>query len=223
MRSATSVANPTRIPSLSRQLTRASLLSCNDSATLTTHCIGPSLLIPAASSGQNMRTKQCLLQFALIAILCTGQAPKDCRCFPGDTCWPTLSDWDRLNETLDGKLVATVPLAAPCHDPIHNKTRCQVLRDNWQWPREHYESSSSVMAPFFTNQSCDPFTPEHSPCLFGNYVRYAINVSSALDVATGIRFAKERNIRLVIRNTGHEYVPYFYILVRSLKLTHLQL
>ncbi|KAI0758134.1 FAD/FMN-containing isoamyl alcohol oxidase MreA [Fomes fomentarius] len=153
-----------------------------------------------------MGVKTCLLQLALIAILWTGQAsPKDCRCFPGDTCWPTLSEWDRLNETLDGKLVATVPLAAPCHDPIHNTTRCQVLRDSWQWPQEHYESSSSVMAPFFANQSCDPFTPEHSPCLLGNYVRYAINVSSAQDVATGIRFAKERNIRLVIRNTGHDY------------------
>jgi hypothetical protein len=60
------------------------------------------------------------------------------------------------------------------------------------------------MAPFFTNRSCDPFTDRASPCLFGNYVRYAINVSEPADIAAGIKFAKKNNIRLVIRNTGHE-------------------
>lgn len=67
-----------------------------------------------------------------------------------------------------------------------------------------FGSSSSFMAPFWQNQSCDPFTPESTPCRLGNYVDYAINVSSAIDVAAGLMFAQEKNIRLVIKNTGHE-------------------
>lgn len=67
-------------------------------------------------------------------------------------------------------------------------------------------SSSSVMAPFFANQSCDPFTKESKPCLLGNYVRYAVNATSVEDVIATIDFAKSRNIRFIIRNTGHDYL-----------------
>jgi len=60
------------------------------------------------------------------------------------------------------------------------------------------------MAPYFSNKSCDAFTPRASPCTLGNYNDYAINVSQPSDIANGITFAKRHNIRLVIRNTGHE-------------------
>lgn len=60
------------------------------------------------------------------------------------------------------------------------------------------------MSPIFLNQSCDPFTPEAQPCLIGNYVDYSINVSAPSDVVAGLSFAQEKNIRLVIKNTGHE-------------------
>lgn len=65
---------------------------------------------------------------------------------------------------------------------------------------------SSVMAPYFANQSCDPFTAENRTCEYGNYVRYAVNVSTSADVVAAISFAKENNIRFVIRNTGHDYL-----------------
>lgn len=60
------------------------------------------------------------------------------------------------------------------------------------------------MNPAFQNQSCDPFTPTDQPCELGNYVSYSINVTEAADVVAGIKFAAEKNIRLVIKNTGHE-------------------
>lgn len=61
------------------------------------------------------------------------------------------------------------------------------------------------MAPFFANQSCDPFTERSAQCVLGNYIQYAVNVSAAADVSAGIKFANDRSIRLVIRNTGHDY------------------
>lgn len=62
------------------------------------------------------------------------------------------------------------------------------------------------MAPIFANQSCDPWQPQSKPCTLGNYVDYAVNVSKPDDVITALKFAEERNIRFVIRNTGHDYL-----------------
>lgn len=59
------------------------------------------------------------------------------------------------------------------------------------------------MAPFFANQSCDPFQPRERPCEVGNYIRYAVDASGPADVQKAIAFAASNNIRLVIRNTGH--------------------
>lgn len=67
------------------------------------------------------------------------------------------------------------------------------------------ESSSSVMAPFFANQSCDPFQPIERPCTLGNYVRYAVNATCSDDIIATVNFARETNVRFVIRNTGHDY------------------
>lgn len=60
------------------------------------------------------------------------------------------------------------------------------------------------MNPYYQNQTCVPFTPFNQTCTLGKLVSYSINVASADDVAAGIRFAEEHNIRLVIKNTGHE-------------------
>jgi hypothetical protein len=60
------------------------------------------------------------------------------------------------------------------------------------------------MSPKFLNDSCTPFTGTGA-CTLGNIPNYAINVSSAEDVVAGIRFAKDSNIRLVVKNTGHDY------------------
>lgn len=62
------------------------------------------------------------------------------------------------------------------------------------------------MAPFFANQSCDPWTPRGRPCELGPYVRYAVNATGAAHIAAAVGFARDKNVRLVIRNTGHDYL-----------------
>lgn len=66
------------------------------------------------------------------------------------------------------------------------------------------ESPSSILAPYYQNRSCDPFTDPSTACLLGNYAVYSIAASSAEDIAAGINFARAKNVRLVIKNTGHE-------------------
>lgn len=61
------------------------------------------------------------------------------------------------------------------------------------------------MAPYFANGSCNPFLPRDAPCKLGNYISYAVNASNANDFQTTIDFIHKNNIRLTIRNTGHDY------------------
>ncbi|KAJ6023293.1 FAD linked oxidase N-terminal [Penicillium canescens] len=62
------------------------------------------------------------------------------------------------------------------------------------------------MAAFVANETCEAFTPRSKPCTLGAMVRYTVNASSPDEFIETIRFAQERNIRFVIRNTGHEYI-----------------
>ncbi|EAW08572.1 putative isoamyl alcohol oxidase [Aspergillus clavatus NRRL 1] len=128
-----------------------------------------------------------------------------CRCLPGDSCWPSQSSWDALNSTVGGRLIATVPLGSPCHDPTYDADACKALQADWNLPETHLSSSSSIMQTYFANQSCDPFTSKSTPCTMGNYVDYAVKVSSSDDVIAAVNFARDNNIRFVIRNTGHDY------------------
>jgi hypothetical protein len=60
-------------------------------------------------------------------------------------------------------------------------------------------------APIFTNNSCNPFLEREEACTLGNFVEYTVNAKEASHIQMAIRFASQYNIRLVIRNTGHDY------------------
>lgn len=65
------------------------------------------------------------------------------------------------------------------------------------------------MSPYWQNDTCSPYAPFASPsgagaCTLGNLAQYSIRVTGAADVAAGIAFAQQQNIRLTIKNTGHD-------------------
>ncbi|KAI2629002.1 FAD/FMN-containing isoamyl alcohol oxidase MreA [Xylaria nigripes] len=131
-----------------------------------------------------------------------------CRCYPGDKCWPSDSVWNAFNETIGGRLIATTPLAAPCHDStfgLYNATECAQLQASWFTPELHADSPSSIMSPYFANNSCNPFLPEAASCILGTYASFSVNISHPIDIIRTLWFANYFNIRVVIKNTGHDY------------------
>ncbi|KAH9897336.1 FAD-binding domain-containing protein [Xylariomycetidae sp. FL2044] len=63
------------------------------------------------------------------------------------------------------------------------------------------------MSAYFLNDSCNPFlNSEGDSCTLGNLASYAINVSTAFDVVAGINFAQDHNLRLTVKNTGHDFL-----------------
>lgn len=66
------------------------------------------------------------------------QPRSNCRYLPGDANWPSPRDWATLNSTVGGKLIQTVPLAAPCHDPTYNQEVCTQYQALWAFPNYQY-------------------------------------------------------------------------------------
>ncbi|KAK8876992.1 FAD-binding domain-containing protein [Apiospora arundinis] len=159
----------------------------------------------------------CSIITAIVAILARDRLFSGplagCRTIPGDTSWPDTSVWSQLNTTVGGKLIRTVPLAAVCHktiagepNPSYDEEQCAMLRDHWFFPETHLPSPSSPMSYYFSNNSCNPWLGPDTPCTIGSTSVYVINATKVTDIQEGIRFATEHNIRLVIRNTGHDYL-----------------
>lgn len=64
--------------------------------------------------------------------------PPPCRNLPGDPGWPSAASWAALNNTLGGRLIATVPLGTPCHDPKYNQAVCANLQADWELPQTQF-------------------------------------------------------------------------------------
>lgn len=160
--------------------------------------LGAAVLLQSANAGP------------LTARLDTRALAGDCTVIPGDQGWPSNRTWSELNETISGRLIASAPQAAICHQHGNgtfgsNSTACEALKSQWNFPQTYETSSSEIMSPYYQNRSCDPFNTDQ-PCQLGNYVSYAINVTCAEDIRKGIEFAKKHNVRLVIKNTGHDFL-----------------
>lgn len=155
-------------------------------------------------------TARSLAICVLVLLLCS-QVPaasnSSCRWIPGDETWPSSADWQALNATLGGRLIATIPQASVCHTTPYtdyDEAACSALLQEWGVAQTFELKPAEFMNPYYQNQSCDPFTEKSRPCDIGNYASYSIDVTSAEDVVAGLQFAKDKNIRLVVKNTGHE-------------------
>ncbi|KFH44377.1 6-hydroxy-D-nicotine oxidase-like protein [Hapsidospora chrysogenum ATCC 11550] len=167
-------------------------------------CLLTLLLVGAATHDGNSVWAKRTTAFQTRSTAGKSSSP-ECRCFPGDACWPAPSAWNALNESVSGHLVATVPIGSVCHGDTYDADACGAIQAAWTTAETHTDSSSSVLVPYFANQSCDPFLPRDAPCVVGTYVQYAVGVSGVSDIQSTLSFARENNIRLVVRNTGHDY------------------
>lgn len=68
-----------------------------------------------------------------VALALAIDAP-ECLILPTDATWPSDSVWHAFNASIDGRLIKTVPVGFPCHDPEFDEESCAVVRKNWRVP-----------------------------------------------------------------------------------------
>ncbi|KAK4219348.1 FAD-binding domain-containing protein [Rhypophila decipiens] len=139
-----------------------------------------------------------------------GKLPKkgECKAFPGDASWPSQQTWNKFNATAGGALIKTVPLAAPCHNDwpqVYDNATCQAITQNWSDPHLHIEDPSSTMWPIFQGRTCLPSNDPNAPCTLGGYAAYSVAIKTVKQIQLAINFARLANLRLVVKNTGHDF------------------
>ncbi|KAF2645835.1 FAD/FMN-containing isoamyl alcohol oxidase-like protein MreA [Massarina eburnea CBS 473.64] len=132
----------------------------------------------------------------------------ECKVFPGDEDWPSEETWDRFDELIDGVLIPTIPLAASCYKSwgVYDAVKCAAIMDDFRNPYLHEADPTSNMWPIFQGKTCLAFDRPNGTCTLGSYPSYAVNISTVADIQLALNFARNANIRLVIKNTGHDYL-----------------
>ena len=111
---------------------------------------------------------------------------------PSDAAWPSKAAWNQLNQEVGGNLITVeFPLSILKADP-----NSDAARELWK----------NLKNPFFVGDQVgltetlgyiDAWTSQPSV--------YAVAARSASDVAAAVNFARQNNLRLVVKGGGHSY------------------
>ena len=153
-----------------------------------------------------LTTAQSLLVFGLILFNVASFTDAFCKSVPGTPGWPCLAEWQKFNESLSYQLLKPLPPAAPCHanEPNFNNLTCAYIEAQWATGAFHADDPISTDSNNFNNDSCLP--DPTAPCSGEGYPIYVVNATNTEQVKLGVDFAREHNIRLVIKGTGHDYL-----------------
>jgi FAD/FMN-containing dehydrogenase len=118
--------------------------------------------------------------------------PPRSRVRTSDPSWPDAAKWARLREAVGGQLIEVHSMFGPC-EAEPNGTACA-------------NAVKSIKNPYWIADQpggteisgwLDAWTPAPSA--------YALKARNTADVVAGITFARENNLRLVVKGGGHSY------------------
>ncbi|EME81240.1 uncharacterized protein MYCFIDRAFT_189443 [Pseudocercospora fijiensis CIRAD86] len=139
---------------------------------------------------------------------CSRNVTQECKLFPGDRNWPSPSQWHLLDAVTDGGLLQARPVSGVCYNGTgaSNSTACRTVTDNWNDLRWHTENALELLSPFYEGNTCLPPTIYDSGhCHQGGYSTHVVKATTVRDIQLAINFARNTGVRLVIKNTGHDF------------------
>ncbi|KAJ6000934.1 hypothetical protein N7481_001343 [Penicillium waksmanii] len=129
-----------------------------------------------------------------------------CRCLPQESCWPTQQDWFSFNRSIQGNLVAVRPVADVCYRAEFDKEACQKITASWSYPRlslVRYNGRIGKLGRNGMRGAIMRLRTQHAAREASHYTRQSRDCISNPGHNS---FAEAHNIRLVIRNSGHDFL-----------------
>jgi FAD/FMN-containing dehydrogenase len=111
---------------------------------------------------------------------------------PADPAWPTAARWQELNDAVGGNLIKVPPLYNACETEPGGAT-CQDVGANSRNPFYIGDQPAGTEVSGWL----DAWTPAPSA--------YAVKARNSADVVAAVNFARDHNLRLVVKGTGHSY------------------
>ncbi|RDW93782.1 uncharacterized protein DSM5745_01104 [Aspergillus mulundensis] len=130
--------------------------------------------------------------------------------------------WEAFNETVGGRLYNGEPVLAPCYPNYNGEPQrsdaeeCTVLqssRNNGSFTSDNFGAyrESNWAACQTTGEGCtfdvrlSSPEPSEQVCYQGSVSPKYVDARSVEDIQATLEFAKAHHLRLVIKNTGHDY------------------
>ncbi|RAR01728.1 FAD-binding-like protein [Stemphylium lycopersici] len=133
-------------------------------------------------------------------------------CLPGQPCWPSTEDWNAFNQSISGRLRLTIPWAAPCYsDPASEE--CQKVAMNYgngvsrtgQYGSVEFLDWERCGHSHCALNSFNTSDPVSGTCSLGRLSAYHVEAKTGNDISKTLEFVRKHDIRVSIKNTGHDY------------------
>ncbi|UKZ80191.1 hypothetical protein TrVFT333_007948 [Trichoderma virens FT-333] len=88
--------------------------------------------------------------------------------------------------------------------PLNDPAQCAIIQANWNNSLFHAQFPTGYDYPY--TFSCDIPGGNTTSCSLGDSPYYAVNVTNANDISLALKFASQHNMRVSIKQTGHDFL-----------------
>ena len=137
-----------------------------------------------------------------------------CRCIDTQPCWPNENEFATLASQLSQPLLYPRPPESACYPPSAPSSDCSIVianHSNGDWRSDQPGSMQNTNFETFifhngTISACYLNTTLGIPCGQGSVPPVGVDARTGSDIQAAVNFAKQHNLKLVIKNTGHDYL-----------------
>ncbi|KAM6495416.1 hypothetical protein JOM56_008122 [Amanita muscaria] len=139
-----------------------------------------------------------LLLLAVAVFPLAGVAQR-CKCLSFQSCWPSPSEFSELSSQLSQPLIHPTPPASACYPPSNPSGNCTDVISHLPDGRSFTFDNGTIDACYYD------FTLGF-PCDQGNIPIIGVDARTIADVQAAVGFVSKHDLRLVVKNTGHDYL-----------------
>ncbi|KAH7138154.1 hypothetical protein B0J11DRAFT_587266 [Dendryphion nanum] len=165
-----------------------------------------------------MLSFSALLIFLCTVVLSTITIAGVPYCLPGDKCFPSGTELQVFNNSINGKLIKNEPYGSACYKSNYNANICmEQVTNKHSYPHqlslpagvmytswEQTEKGEGCPVPELP-ANASPLSPLEGNCTLGGMSSYSVKTLAVDDITMTVKFARKHNLRFRIKNTGHDY------------------